>query len=173
MTRRRVLLAGVAMALGCRSALAGRQSSSPGPDRPAQRTCPPRRNAVVNDPVALAAEAARRILAGLTPDRPYVVLLQTGDGARAKAAGEALRAALACDQRIALAEVVREHRAPAADPDRPQQHVNVVADIVRPPPALVVRVSESGPVLYIAARLPGADPLGPPDDGWLWVMQDP
>ena len=121
---------------------------------------------------ALADQAAQRVLAAL-PAGPYPVLLQVGEGALAEPAGRALRQALACDRRIVFATVVRQALPPVADISVAGGHVNAVADTLQPRPLLVLRVSESAGTLYIAAREPGSDPLGPPDAGWLWVLQRP
>lgn len=134
---------------------------------------PPKCPRTMNEPTPLAAQAAQRVLAALPATGPYAVLLQEGGGSLAEPAAKALREALACDKRIVFSNVVRQPLAPVADASAAGGHVNAVADSVLPRPLLVLRVSESAGTLYIAARDPGRDPLGPAEAGWLWVLQRP
>jgi hypothetical protein len=127
----------------------------------------------MNAPSTLASQAAMRVLATLPAGHPYPVLLQVGEGPLAERAGKSLRLALACDPRIVFSTVVHEALGPVPDSSTVGGHVNAVADKVQPQPLLVLRVSESAGTLYMAARDPGRDPLGPPDAGWLWVLQQP
>jgi hypothetical protein len=132
-------------------------------------TCP----RTMNEPSTLPSLAARRVLDMLPAASPYPLLLQVGEGLLAEPAGKALRLALSCDKRIVFSTVVHRALAPVPDSSTAGGHVNAVADTVQPQPLLVLRVSESAGTLYIAARQPGDDPLGPPDAGWLWVLQRP
>lgn len=143
------------------------------PAAPPPSPCPPTMKATDTPAQTLAQQAARQVLAGLPAGAGYPLLLQVGDGVLAGQAGQALRAALACDARIVFASVRHEPLAPVPDASTAAGHVNAVADTVQPWPRLVLRVSESAGILYIAAREPGSDPLGPPDAGWLWVLQRP
>lgn len=127
----------------------------------------------MNSQKTLVNQAALRVLATLPPGSSFPVLLQVGEGSLAEPAGKALRLALACDTRIVFSSVVHQALAPVPDSSVASGHVNAVADTVQPRPSLVLRVSESAGTLYIAARDPGRDPLGPPDAGWLWVLQQP
>ena len=122
---------------------------------------------------SLASQAAQRVLAQIPANGSYPVLLQVGAGSQAEPAGKALRHALACHPRVVFSTVSRHTLPSVPDSSTAGGHVNPVADTVQPRPLLVLRVSESAGTLYIAARAPGADPLGPPDAGWLWVLQRP
>lgn len=122
---------------------------------------------------ALTAMAVERIRAEGTPGTPLAVLLSTGDGARASAVTDALRRSLANPPGVVFSTVQHSPQAPVADPGTPGGHVNPEGFAVTPWPHVVVRVSVSGATLYIAARPPGTDPLGPPDNGWTWVLSSP
>jgi len=118
-------------------------------------------------------QAVQRICAALPAAGPFALLIQSGGGAAAEAATKALRAALAKEPRIVLSSVERRTLPPVADPSAAAGHVNTESFAVQPPPRLVLRISEGSGKLYIAAREPGSDPLGPPDNGWLWVIEAP
>lgn len=156
------VFASAAMVVAALAALPAMASAQPG-------TCP----RTMNEPSTLANQAAQRVLATLPKGSPYAVLLQLGEGALAEPAGRVLQQALACDKRIVFSTVVHQPLAPLPDAVAAGGHVNAVSDTVQPRPHLVLRVSESAGTLYIAARDPGRDPLGPPDAGWLWVLQRP
>lgn len=120
---------------------------------------------------SLVDQAVQRLCAALPPQGPFAVLLQGGAGPKAEAAARSLRSALAAEPRFVLSSVQRKPAPPVADPGGAGGHVNPEVFTVQPPPRLVLRVSEAAGKLYIAARDPGSDPLGPPDAGWLWVLE--
>lgn len=157
-------------ALGCALA-ALLLAALPGPARSAN--CTRTMNETNPPSAALAALAAQKVLAAMPAGGPYAVLLQLGEGALAGPAGKALRQALACDRRVVFSTVEHRSLPPVADSAAAGGHVDAVADTVQPWPRLVLRVSEAAGTLYIAAREPGNDPLGPPEAGWLWVLQQP
>jgi hypothetical protein len=146
------------------AACAGKSEPGPAPGEVNVAADPSPRERLVN-------EAAERILAGAKPGESWPILLSVGPGENASATAEALRRALARDPRIAWTKSERHHGEPMADPSVPGGHVNTEEWVFTPPPLLVVRVFEAAGVLTIAAREPGADPLGPPVDGWLWQLK--
>lgn len=118
----------------------------------------------------IVADAVSRIIVGIPFGAPYPILLSVGAGANAATTAENLQGLLGKDARIIFSKV--EIRADVAVPDISTHgsHVNTEIRTVVPPPLIVLRVSESDGLVYIAARDPGTDPLGPPDRGWLWVL---
>lgn len=117
--------------------------------------------------------AAKKVLADASPDRgPLAVFLQTGAGERAAAAAARLRGLLT-GPRVIFSKVELKPAGPLPDADRPGEHVNQTVAVWSPPPQLVVSVSQSDGVLFIAARPPGRDALGPAENGWAWVLSSP
>src|SRR5581483_2201671 len=121
----------------------------------------------------LVTAAVARVTSAHAPGTAYALLLSVGEGERATRAADRLRAMLSREAGVVFSTVQRAQGGPVADPGTPGGHVNTEGYVVTPPPALVLRVSESGGRLYIAARSPGSDPLGPPDNGWAWVLPNP
>ena len=70
---------------------------------------------------------------------------------------------------MVLSRVESSDAPPIADPSVSTGHVHPIEFRLVPPPVLVVVLSESKGVLYVAAR-DGSDPLGPATNGWLWVL---
>lgn len=122
---------------------------------------------------ALISEAAARVRAGLPASGPYSVLLSVGAGEPSASAAAGLRRELASEPRIVFASVTSEHVAPVADGGDAGGHVHGVQYNIEPPPQLVLSVSEASGCYYFAARAPGSDPLGPPTNGWSWVVSGP
>ena len=121
---------------------------------------------VVNDAVA-------RLKSMLPRDGRLVILLTGGAGDTASSASASLRSAFSGEPKVVFARVEQKPAAPVSDPGAPGQHVNPVQFRIDPTPTVVVHVSESDGKLYVAARAPGRDPLGPPEQGWLWVLNTP
>lgn len=121
----------------------------------------------------LVDEVARRLTAMLPPQGTLAVLVQLGQGEAAARAKADLVARLAAEKRIVWSQVSSQPGGPLPDSTRPGQHVNTVQRRIEPPPQLVMLVNVSQDKLYMAARPPGADPLGPPDAGWTWVLNGP
>jgi len=103
-------------------------------------------------------------------DATFAILWSVGAGEGAESTAAALRAAFQGETRVVFSRATQTHQAPVADPSTGTGHTNVTGQSFDPWPNVVVRVSESNGRVYVAARAPGSDPLGPPDEGWLWVL---
>jgi hypothetical protein len=119
---------------------------------------------------ALISEGTTRLRNAVPASGPHSILLSIGAGERAAEVATALRRALEENPRIVFASVTSVPGPPVADEGTPGGHVNTVETRVDPPPQVVVRISEADGRVYLAARLPGSDPLGPPTNGWLWAL---
>jgi len=119
----------------------------------------------------LVNEAIAHLRASMpTGGGTYAVLLSVGAGDHATAIAAELRFALARDPRIVFVGTSLGPGAPVSDPTNALQHVDSEREGFVPWPSVVVRVSEVNGQVSIAARLPGRDPLGPPEDGWTWQV---
>lgn len=121
---------------------------------------------------ALVEEAASRLRSAAEATESYNILLSVGEGSRSEAASESLREALANEPGIAFSEVTKVEGGPVEDIDDPGGHVHAQGFLIKPKPQVVVRISEGGDQLYIAARPAGSDPLASSGD-WLWVLPTP
>lgn len=121
----------------------------------------------------LLQNVRERLIAMLPATGTFAVLLQLGQGPVAARAKTDLLASLQAEQRIVWSQVTSQPGPPVADNARPGQHVNTVATSIQPPPQLVLLVNVVDQRLFIAARPPGADPLGPPTADWTWVLSGP
>lgn len=122
---------------------------------------------------ALIAAASSRLQTAMPASGSYCILLSVGSGDAAQAAAASLRRQLERDPRVLFSQVSRQPTGPVADSNRPAEHVQSEEFLITPPPSIVVSVSESKGHYYLAARAPGGDPLGPPLNGWLWVIDGP
>lgn len=118
----------------------------------------------------LVAQAKTRILAGIPPHGPYSILLQVGASPAAEKMALELRRGLEQEPRIVFASVTLIPGAPVEDIHRPGHHVSSQQYHITPPAQIVISVSEGKGIYYLAARLPGNDPLGPAAAGWLWIL---
>ena len=125
--------------------------------------------------VALVALAVTRIRASAAQGAPIVVFVSGGAGRRIERAVDALRNSLTQVPTVTLASESATPRPPVADPNHRGGHVHTTEISVTPWPTIVVWVSESesNPSLFISARPPGRDPLGPADQGWAWMLSSP
>jgi hypothetical protein len=156
-------LAGTLVVASVRGGQAGETKQTLPKEKPAMDKSNPAMDRVV-------ADALARIAGGMPAGAPYPILLSVGEGANASTAAENLRRLLGKDARVVFSKVETKAGGPVPDINAPGSHVNTETRTVVPPPRIVLRVSEFDGRVYIAAREPGADPLGPPDRGWLWVL---
>ena len=119
---------------------------------------------------SVVKDAVARLKAMIPRDGRMVILLTGGAGDSAAKASASIRSAFSGEPKVAFARVEQKPAAPVPDASAPGQHVNPVQTSIDPRPTVVVHVSESDGKLYVAARSPGRDPLGPPESGWLWVL---
>ncbi|MBP9086923.1 MAG: hypothetical protein KBG15_12435 [Kofleriaceae bacterium] len=121
----------------------------------------------------LVQEVVRRMIAMLPPEGSLAVLLQLGQGPEAAQAKANLLASVKDEERIVWSQVTSQPGEPVADTSRPGAHVNTVKSQVEPAPHVVLLVNVNEGHLYMAARPPGPDALGPPTAGWTWVLRGP
>lgn len=140
---------------------------------PARPQAAPMSNAAFTSNALLIQEVGRRLVAMAPPDGRFAVWVQLGPGAVPAQAKAELVAGLQAEQRIVWSAYRRQPAGPAPDSGRPGQHVNTVNPRLDPAPQLVLLVNEKEGRLNVAARPPGADPLGPPTAGWSWVLTGP
>ncbi len=119
----------------------------------------------------LVGDAHQRLRQARPATGAFVILILPGAGDAAAAATQALRHALEADGTV-FARVEQRQAGPVADVAVPGGHVNETDTVVTPRPTLVVRISEGDGKLWIAARQPGADPVGG-DQPWLWTISAP
>lgn len=118
----------------------------------------------------LVSDAASRLRASMPARGTFAIFMSVGGGDASASTAASLRAAFEGDARVVFSRVSQSPGAPVAEPSTGSGHVHAVDQGFDPWPDVVVRVSEAGGVVHIAARPPGADPLGPADQGWTWVL---
>lgn len=121
----------------------------------------------------LIQEGARRLIAMVPAGGTLAVWMELGPGPVAAQAKADLLARLQGDKRIVWSQTSSQPGGPVADPSRPGQHVNTVTSRIDPKPQLVLLVSFSQGRLYLGARPPGLDPLGPQTTEWTWLLNGP
>lgn len=134
---------------------------------PLPPTAPPSVDAIVGQAIS------RLDPCGGGGSKPCAILLQTSLGHRAAEATDRLRQELAKNPRFLWTTATKQEEGPVPDGAQPGGHVHAVSWHFDPPPHLLLLVREVDGKLVLAARLPGSDPYGPPQDGWLWTVREP
>ncbi|MGR8931677.1 MAG: hypothetical protein ACU836_13630 [Gammaproteobacteria bacterium] len=118
-------------------------------------------------------ESIHRLITAKSAQKGLTILLQVGAGNVTETIKGQLKSRLEKESGFKFSSVEQQQEEPVADISVEGGHVHPSQFVIIPYPDLVVSISEYQNQLYIAARLAGSDPLGPPENGWLWVLPEP